>query len=285
MLTYITDDVKEGVWGGEQNDAVFLNICEKRISDVVAVRSSYLFEDGGVAFLKTRSAGGFVVASFLSIPASPENPCIQYIMDHGNYVVYEHEHKYTVENNPAPYKNYKIPSIFLQHTAFYENANAVFCQSAAHARAVKANIPKATVVNLSGNLWATAHLDKLCDLKQNKKEDHVAVYAHVHPFKNTEYNSKFCERKKWPYILLGGLSPDEFMNKLASCRAFVYFPGWLETLNRVAVECRMMGVPVITNELLGAAGEPWFALEGADLIDVMRAKREEIPNKIIGALR
>ena len=251
MLTYITDDVKEGVFGGEQNDSVFLNICNTHVSDVVAVRSSYLFEGDGVEFLKTRASGGFVVASFLHLPASPENPCIQYIMDHGNYVVYEHEHKYTTENNPAVYKNYKVPADFLQHTAFYENANAVFCQSAVHARVVKVNIPKATVVNLSGNLWATSHLDKLRDLKQHKREDYVAVYAHSHPFKNTEYNAKFCARKKWPYVLLGGLSPDEFMYKLASCRAFVYFPGWLETLNRVAVECRMMGVPVITNELLG----------------------------------
>ena len=285
MLTYITDDVKEGVWGGEQNDAVFLNICEDRISDVVAVRSSYLFEGDGVEFLKTRASGGFVVASFFRVPASPENPCMQYIMDHGNYVVYEHEHKYTLENNPAAYKNYKVPAVFLQHTAFYENANAVFCQSAAHARAVKVNIPKANVVNLSGNLWATAHLDKLQDLKQHKREDYVAVYANAHPFKNTEYNVKFCKRKKWPYVLLGGMSPDTFMRNLSRCRAFVYFPGWLETLNRVAVECRMMGVPVITNELLGAAGEPWFSLEGDDLIDVMRAKRKEIPHTIIGALR
>ena len=47
----------------------------------------------------------------------------------------------------------------------------------------------------------------------------------------------------------------------------------------------MLGVPVITNKLLGAAGEPWFKLEKSDLIDIMRAKREEIPNKVIGALR
>ena len=286
MLTYITDDVREGTWGGEQNDSVLLNICKQNIDDdLIAINSSYLFNKNAIEFLKTRSSGGFIVSSFLHIPSTQENPCMQYIMDHGNYVLYEHEHKYTANNNPVVYKNCKVPLDLLQHTDVYVKANAVFCQSEAHANAVRVNIPAANVINLSGNLWASSHLDALQDLQLKEKLKEVAVYKSDHPYKNTQYNVDFCKRKKWAYTLLGDLSPDVFTQKLAACRAFVYFPGWLETLNRVAVECRMLGVPVITNKLLGAAGEPWFKLEKSDLIDIMRAKREEIPNKVIGALR
>jgi len=281
MLTYITDDVQEGAWGGEKNDGVLLNVCKKHIDDdLIAVRSSYLHEHG-VSFLHDREKGGFIVASFIFIP--PE--CRRYLMDNGNYVIYEHEHKYSAINNPAGYKNYKIPANQLQHVDFYKRAKVVFCQSNEHALAVKANIPEATVVNVSGNLWASSHLDNLQKLIGRTKKKYVGIYMNDHPYKNMEFNKQFCTERNWSYTLIGNLSEASFTDALSQCSAFVFFPRWLETLNRVSVECRMLGVPVITNEFLGAAGEPWFSLEGEDLIDVMRTKRKEIPKQIVDLLK
>jgi hypothetical protein len=46
----------------------------------------------------------------------------------------------------------------------------------------------------------------------------------------------------------------------------------------------MMGMKVITNKLVGATQESWFELKGLDLIEKMRAKREEIPELVIGLM-
>ena len=42
----------------------------------------------------------------------------------------------------------------------------------------------------------------------------------------------------------------------------------------------MMNMGVYINKLIGAATEPWFSLKGAELIDIIEDKRNEIPAKI-----
>ena len=42
-----------------------------------------------------------------------------------------------------------------------------------------------------------------------------------------------------------------------------------------------MGMKVITNQLPGAVKEEWFKLKGKALVDIMRAKRQEIPNIVL----
>ena len=44
------------------------------------------------------------------------------------------------------------------------------------------------------------------------------------------------------------------------------------------------GMKTITNNLVGATKEDWFKLKGIELIDAMRAKREEIVTTVIGLL-
>ena len=45
----------------------------------------------------------------------------------------------------------------------------------------------------------------------------------------------------------------------------------------------MMGLKVITNGLVGATKEEWFKYKGSELVDVMRAKRQEIPNIVLSS--
>jgi len=71
------------------------------------------------------------------------------------------------------------------------------------------------------------------------------------------------------------------VNAGAQYLGFVFFPKTPETLSRIIVESRMMGMKVITNQLPGAVKEEWFKLKGKALVDIMRAKRQEIPNIVL----
>ena len=64
----------------------------------------------------------------------------------------------------------------------------------------------------------------------------------------------------------------------------MFFPRTPETLSRVIVETRMMGMSVITNDLVGAAQEEWYLKKGEDLITEVKFMRERIPNKILEIL-
>jgi hypothetical protein len=61
---------------------------------------------------------------------------------------------------------------------------------------------------------------------------------------------------------------------------FIFLPKTPETLSRIVVEARMMGMSVVTNKLVGATREDWFSLKGEDLIELMVNKRQEIPKTL-----
>ena len=73
------------------------------------------------------------------------------------------------------------------------------------------------------------------------------------------------------------------MVRLGSNTGFVFFPKTPETLSRIVVEARMMGLKVVTNGLVGATKENWFKYKGSELIDIMRAKRQQIPNIVLSS--
>ena len=68
---------------------------------------------------------------------------------------------------------------------------------------------------------------------------------------------------------------------MSSCQRLVFFPKTPETLSRVVVEVRMLGLKTITNKKIGAVHEPWFELKGIPLINFMKDKKIEIKNQIL----
>ena len=67
---------------------------------------------------------------------------------------------------------------------------------------------------------------------------------------------------------------------LSSNDKFIFLPKTPETLSRVVVEARMLGVKVLTNKNVGAVYEPWFAMKGEELIEFMINKRDVIPELV-----
>ena len=86
------------------------------------------------------------------------------------------------------------------------------------------------------------------------------------------------------YELIPPLLYKDFLTRLGSNKTFVFFPKTPETLSRIVVEARMMGMKTITNHQVGATKEDWFKLKGVDLVNKMRSKREEIPSIILEIL-
>ena len=103
--------------------------------------------------------------------------------------------------------------------------------------------------------------------------------------KNTFDAVKYCEFNDFEYELIPALEYQHFLERLGANKSLVFLPKTPETLSRIAVEARMMGMSVVTNKNLGASKEGWFSLKGIDLINVMRNKRNEIPKKILEILQ
>ena len=260
--------------GGELNNSVLVDLLRLEGHEVSCINSHLVSE------FNILSSDAIVVSNFINL--SEQN---KQTLQRKKYVIYEHDHKYLRNRNPAMYKNFKAPSEAIVNYEFYKKAKAVFCQSKFHSDIVKKNLEMDNIVSVGGNLWAEDTLNSLRLLSKNKKSDRCSVMHSDIPHKGTDHAKLYCEKNNLEYDLIMPCGHGEFLKKLGANNTLVFFPKTPETLSRITVEARMMNLKVVTNSLVGATSEPWFPKKGESLVDIMENKRSEIPAMVLEAMR
>ena len=259
--------------GGELNNAVLMEQLFSRGYEIHRVNSHQ------VNHLDILYNNSIIVANFINL--SEEN---KIKIQDKNYIIYEHDHKYLKSRNPGLYTGYKVPSDQIINKEFYQKAKAILCQSNFHAEIIRNNLKVDNVVNLGGNLWSEEHLQLLEEMNSVEKIDKCAIMKSNIPHKNTREAIQYCQALGLDYELLEPAAPGDFLRKLGKYKTLVFLPKTPETLSRVVVEARMMGMGTKTTQNVGAIHEDWFEKKGVDLINLIRQKREEIPNKVLERL-
>ena len=122
------------------------------------------------------------------------------------------------------------------------------------------------------------------ELSKGQKNDTCAIMATNNWHKNTEGAIRICKIKGWDYDLIQPCTYEVFLKRLGQNARFVFIPKTPETLCRIVVEARMMGLSTITNNLLGATKEDWYTLKGEELINRVVQMRTDIPSIVLRAL-
>jgi|TARA_R110002012_G_scaffold261802_2_gene443880 hypothetical protein len=272
-VVFIADFFAEEVnGGGELNNEILIQLLIEKGYSVKKI-NSYLVN---VDFLKSQNKSKFIIANFVNL----NPPCKQYIQKHCHYVIYEHDHKYLLNRDPAEFKDYLAPPEQIINKLFYKNSKSVFCQSNFHSNIVSKNLKIDNIVSLGGNLWSIDALNTMREHCKKKKNDRCSIMDSRIKHKNTSGAIKYCMKKGYEYDLILPCSPNSFLNNISMNDKLVFFPLTPETLSRIVVEARMMGMKVITNKRLGAVSESWFSMKGEPLIDYMTEKRIEILNRV-----
>jgi GT2 family glycosyltransferase len=142
-------------------------------------------------------------------------------------------------------------------------------------------------------------LSKEC--RQALKGKRYVIYEHDHkylttrdpshfsdyfdPIKGTTEAMAYCDQQNISYNLIGSPNYHEFLADLATYETLVFFPRTLETFCRFAVEARMLGCKVITNEKIGAISQNWFNKKGSDLISLIRKEQENPINALVDIIQ
>lgn len=275
-VVFIADFFVEHVLGGgEINNDELINILSSEGIIVHKIQSHLVTEQ----LINNFAASVFIIGNFINL----SQPAREALFDK-KYVIYEHDHKYLKSRNPATYKNFQAPPDQIINKVFYKSANAVFCQSSFHSEIVTSNLKIDNIISLGGNLWSTEDLGLLRDLSSSKKRDSHSIMESSIPHKNTIDSIRYCKAKNLDYELIPSLPYKQFLKRLGGNKALVFFPKTPETLSRIVVEARMMDMRIITNKLVGASREDWFKLRGEELIEVMEAKRQQIPSLVKNSL-
>ena len=275
QICFVADFFAEHVLGGgELNNEELIELLKAKGISVVKKRSFEVNQQ----YVKN-SDEAFIIANFIGLSEESKFE----LQQKSRYIIYEHDHKYLTNRNPAHFKDFVAPKEAIINYEFYEKANAVFCQSEFHQKIIQKNLNLDNIENLSGNLWNVESLQLMREISHRTKKNSCSVMDSDIAHKNTAEAVKYCLFKNLKYQLISDSNYCSFLEKLGENDKFVFFPKTPETLSRVVVEARMMGLSVITNNLVGATHEPWFKQKGPELIDTIETKREEIPSKVLKA--
>jgi hypothetical protein len=275
-IVFIADFfVDQILGGGELNNEELIIMLQEDGHTVQKIQSQFVDR----YFIESNSRKKFIVANFANL----QQQAIDSLYGE-EYIIYEHDHKYLRSRDPSTYPDFKAPAEELVNIKFYKNARAVLCQSQFHLNIIKKNVDLDNLVNLSGNIWSLESLDLMRQSVHNKKTATCAIMDSPISHKNTADAVKYCEATQRPYNLVKSSDYKTFLNELGSNETFVFFPKTPETLSRIVVEARMMGMSVIVNKLIGATQEPWYKLKGDELITHMHQKRETIKNIVVESL-
>ena len=257
--------------GGEINNEELAMSLRKKDHSVLEVKSSHTTAE----YIADNADCCFVVSNFVHLTEDAKDA-----LTRCRYIIYEHDHKYLRNRNPAVFPNFQAPESEIVNREFYRNALGVFCQSSFHAEIVRKNLHLDNIKNLSGNIWSDDTLNYLEELSKNPKGKGFSIMNSQIDHKNTIGAIRYCESQNYPYQLISSGNYHDFLKQLAENDKFVFLPQTPETLSRVAVEARMLGVEVHTNMRVGASYENWFELKGEKLIKYMRSRRAAIVDAV-----
>jgi len=275
-IIYIADYLSSVNPGGaELNDRVLIKSLYDMGHRINAAQSRGFF---GSIIEECRQKNAFlIISNFWEMP--PES--IEQVQASFDYVIYEHDHKYIKGRNPIKYKNFKAPDSDIINKDFYLCAKKIFCQSSFHESIVRKNLgEKIKTYNISGNLWSNENYDYMKKMSLKKKSKRYSILKSSIGHKNTYGAIQYCEKRGIEYDLIESSDYLSFLDQISNNETLLFLPHSPETLSRIVVESRMMGMKVITNKLVGAQYEKWFSSKGNELIDIMSEKNKEVLNEL-----
>jgi len=207
----------------------------------------------------------FVVSNFIRL--SPA--CKETLIRKGNYIIYEHDHKYVTSRNPAAYVNFKAPENQIINKVFYQNASQVFVLSSICKKVIEDNLGLTNVHNIACSLWSKENLKliRILSAETRKKYDY-GILDSANGIKGTAKALDYCKVKNIVPRPIKSPSYPDFLNQMAECERFLFFPQVLETFSRVCAEAKMLNCDVMTNsKMIGFFSEEYSSLKGPVLID------------------
>ena len=201
------------------------------------------------------------------------------------YIITEHDYKFVRERNPCFFPNLTVPPDRIIHEDFYKNAKFVLVQSGFQKDVFNRSIKLDNIINFSGNLWSEKTLDLILSLSKTPKNGKAAILGEDdYGIKGRDVSIEFCKKVHLKYELLPKTDHHSFLKNLSRYSTYVFFPRSPETLSRVCIEARLMGLSVITTDYTAAVHESFFDYEPDKMIEYIKQKPQEILTQIVNLL-
>jgi hypothetical protein len=267
-IVFVADYYSDKVIGGAEkyNDVLISHLEKLGSPQIKKIKSVNLT----LEITQKNADSFFVVANFMQLSEQVK----EYISTHIQYIIIEHDHKYLTNNNPVRFKDYLANEESIQNLNFYRCAKAVFCQSTLHAEIIYKNTLLQNLVNLEGNIWSEDDANILEEYLDPEKKIKYGIFGTQNSNKGMTDAIDYCNANSLKYTVIPSCPYPEFVERLSLIETLVFFPTWIESFSRVAVEARILGCKIITNDRLGCASDGFLNMKGTELLD--RIKRQTL---------
>jgi hypothetical protein len=202
------------------------------------------------------------------------------------YIIIEHDYKFVVNRHPWRFKDCLVPSHLIVNRDLYKNAIFTLVQSGYHLDVFRRNQIEGRFYNARCGVWSDSEIMTLREIASNPVDirKDFAIVSSSNWIKNTKGAIEFCRKHTLNYDLISDADWKSFLRKLNSYAALVFFPIAGETLCRLVVEARCLGLNVITNPVYGATLEDWYKLRSIDLINFLSSRSKKTVDVIRNVL-
>ena len=252
--------------GAENNDSVLISLLRDHGFPVETKYS----RDISPTYLENNKNKRFIIGNFIQLSELSKHSFAD-----KHYIIYEHDHKYVKTRDPSRFPNFKAPQSQLVNESFFKNAKCVVCLSNIQAECVRKNLEITNVESIGCSLWSEEKLNFISSLSNSEKTKSLCIVDSNNTVKGTSKAIEYCRRSYYDYDLISSNDEETFLSQMSSYKTLVYIPTVLESLCRLVVEAKMLNCGVITKtQLLGAASQDWWGLNGTELIDTIRAQQK-----------
>jgi hypothetical protein len=193
------------------------------------------------------------------------------------YIIIEHDYKFVANRHPWRFKDCLVPPNLIVNRDLYKNAILTLVQSGYHLDVFRRNRIEGRFYNARCGVWSDSEIVTLTEIASNPVDirKDFAIIRSNNWIKNTKGAIEFCQRHTLNFDLISDNNWTAFLQKLNSYAALVFFPIAGETLCRLVVEARCLGLNVITNPVYGATLEDWYKLRSFELISFLSNRSKQ----------
>ena len=146
------------------------------------------------------------------------------------------------------------------NTAFYGYAQKIWFMSAGQKKVFLSKLPilKEEKCEVLSSIFIDGDLKFMESLRDNEKNDTYLILKSNSWIKGTDECIKYAKDNNLNYELVENLPYHELLIKLSCSRGLIFRPLGDDTCPRIAIEARLLGCDLITNEHVQHRDESWF---------------------------
>jgi hypothetical protein len=253
--------------GGQLNDAALLTYLDIPIEKVYSCNLTSINPNDF-----------YIIGNFIGIPETIKEELAQI----GNYIILEKDYKFALipgkPRHPLIWEDGVVPKDKIRWVDFYKNARKVICLTDWQQEHFERNLHLGDkLTNIHGSFFTENDLSLIEQLRETtNKDNYYAIQKSL--YKNQIEAIIYCNLNNLKFRIIPDTNRQLYLSNLSRHKGLVFFPVIPETCSRIIIESKMLGLNVITNNNSGAYHEPWFELQGQELINHFRTVI--IPNGI-----